>query len=90
MKVYSWQGFRRGPGIRPGGVTTREIVCAKSKREARALQGVFRVPLLEIGESAQPEEIAMASARPGVVFWRDIDRRSPHAEWTAVEPKEKR
>ena len=82
MKIYSWQGFRRG--TKRGGITTREIVCAASKREARALQGSFKVPLIEILESSRPKEIEIASSRPGVVFWRDVDDFV--GGWTASEP----
>ena len=83
MKVYSWQGLRRG--TKRGGITTREIVCAASKREARALQGSFKVPLVEILESSRPKEIEIATSRPGVVFWRDVDDFV--GDWTASEPK---
>lgn len=87
MKVYYWQGMRRTETTSTGiqRIPTREIVCARSKREARELNRRL-IPITEIHASFTPEEINAASARPEVVLWRPLDARNPYT-WTEV-PKE--
>ena len=74
LKVYGVRGFRReAPGPHR---QTREIVAARSWAEARRCfeaSGLL-MTMYELrtygGITANEREIAIATAEPGVVFWR--------------------
>lgn len=77
MNVYGWIGYR--PEARPapnGSRQTREIVAARSVTEVMRLTGRTRRELTWNGDwTSNAEEIRVASAEPGVVFWRGLDDR---------------
>lgn len=74
MKVFSWIGHRNEAGPR---LQTHEIVAAPSKAAAARAAGE-RDPrrLFNLGETGNAADIAIATAEPGVVFWRPLDARS--------------
>lgn len=74
VKVYGWQGMRHeSPGTHR---QTREIVAARSKAEVARIAGV-KGPnaLFNLGETGNAAEIAVATGKPGTIFWRPIDTR---------------
>jgi len=76
LKVYGWQSYRSAG-------QTREIVAARSQAEAARCAGVKSSRLLFcLGETGNKGEIATATAKPGVVFWRRLDHRTDL--WTAA------
>jgi hypothetical protein len=75
MKVYGWIGWRRDV---PRG-QTREIVVARSMAEVGRIVGCKPRELFNLGETGNPDEIATASAEPGVVFWKPLDDH--RGEW---------
>lgn len=71
MKVYGWQGYRQCG-------CTREICAARSFAAVMRIAGSrFRSDFFNHGETWNAEEIAVASARAGVILWRPIDARRP-------------
>jgi hypothetical protein len=73
LKVYGWDGFRYPtPTSR---VQTREIVAARSMAEVARILGVKSPRSLDLVETGNDREIAVAMAEPGVVFWQKINAR---------------
>lgn len=72
LKVYGWQDRRlEAEGWHK---QTREIVAARSQAEAARLAGYTRPgQMFNLGETRNEQEIATATAQPGVVFWRGLD-----------------
>ncbi len=74
MRVYGWQGWK-------GATATREIVCARSKAAVARIAGVKSPSrLFNLTETGNAEELRVARAKPGVVFWRPLDSRGPYTE----------
>lgn len=72
LKVYGWVGFRTRKEGHAG--QTREIVAAKSMAEAARVAGIKPHYLRTYGcETGNPEELRVALADPGVVYWRPLD-----------------
>lgn len=82
LKVYGWSGFRsEAPGYHH---QTREIVAATSKAEvARIVGDKSPRKLVNLSETRNPKEVAVAMSRPGVVFWRGLNDYG--GEFVAVE-----
>lgn len=76
LKVYGWQGYSRS-SAKKGFICSREIVAARSQAEAARCAG-FKAPrqMFCFGETGNADEIATATAKPGVVFWRNLDGHS--------------
>lgn len=76
LKVY---GVNRSVGRRP---QVRCIVAAHNIPQAAALFGVSPSYLRTYGsETGNDEEIAVAKAQPGKVFWQEMNTRGP---WTRL------
>ena len=73
LKVYRWQGLRRGTGR---GVCTNEICAAHSKAELSRITGQSIAHLFNLGECINEKDIAVAMSKPGVVFWTPADGRA--------------
>lgn len=74
LKVYGWDSFRHPtPTSR---VQTREIVAAKSMEEVARIVGVKSPKSLDLCETGNEEEIRVAMAEPGVIFWQNINART--------------
>lgn len=69
--VWGWSGFRREcPPAPNGSRQTREICCAPSMAAAARAVGKKRASeLSNICETFNETEVALARAKPGVVFW---------------------
>jgi hypothetical protein len=80
LRVYSWQGHRAGahPDAPWNGCTT-EVIAAPSVAAVMRATGKTRAALFNLGTTANEHDVAMATAEPGVWFWRGIDDR--HGEW---------
>jgi len=86
LKVYRWQSFRHEcPAALNGSKQTEELVAARSMAEVK--RRFRRVPgdLFNLGETGNKEQIAVAMAEPGVVFWKPIDGRDGYTR--SGEPK---
>jgi hypothetical protein len=86
LKVYGWQGWRPAEtGLGSRGAT-REIVAARSMTEVGRIVGDRPDRLFNLGETGNAEEIRIATAKPGVVFWKsDV---AFDAEWHEAAPKD--
>lgn len=77
LKVYGWSAFRReaaGPHHQ-----TREIVAAASKAAAARAAGYKRpAQMNNLCETGNAQEIEIATAQPGTVFWRSISMRDAY------------
>lgn len=72
LKVYGWSSFR--PECRSRSHQTREIVAAASRASAARTAGITsRGELAEMCETQDGEELGLALADPGVVFWHPLD-----------------
>lgn len=70
--IYAWEGFRSLG-------QTREVVAAESLAEISRLSGLSLDYLLRYGTiTVEPRETEVASANPGVIFWR---RRDDPDDW---------
>ena len=75
-KVYGWLGYRSVG-------QTREVVAAKSKAAAARDAGEKDTQkLFNLCETGDSEELATASAEPGIVFWHPLDQLQRDREWT--------
>ena len=83
VKVYGWHGHRReSPPARNGSQQTREIVAVTSKKAAARVGGEEdprRLPNLT--DTENDEEIKVAMAEPGIVFWHPLDESGPRHRW---------
>jgi hypothetical protein len=71
LKVYGWQGWRReAPGWHH---QTREICAARSRAEVGRIVDRKPSALFNLEETGNDEELKVALAQPGVVFWRGLD-----------------
>lgn len=84
LKIYGWTGFRHDAGTR---LQTREILAATSIAAVRRIAGITAADWRWSGcETGNAIEVTIATARPGVVFWKPLDFRSEDGTgWTAVE-----
>lgn len=80
LKVFGWTGQRSEARDLPtaGGRNhhgqTREIVAAKTQKDALEIIGMTRDQLHKVGgPTGNEEEITVARAEPGVVFWQPLD-----------------
>lgn len=73
LKVYGWIAIRRDlkPVHDHWQPQSRDICAAHSKAECARIAGV-RGPwqLWNLAETGNPEEVALAMAKPGVIFYR--------------------
>lgn len=78
LRVYGWQGYRHEcPGHNR---VTREIVAAHSKAEVARIAGASGPwVLFNLSETGNAREIEVASASPGIIFWKPIDHHND--EW---------
>ena len=85
LKVYGWVGWHKdAPGPHR---QTREIVAAHSKAEAMRLGGLTRREFEHSGcETGNEEELRVALAEPGVVFWHGYSEYRD-VVWRRREPK---
>ena len=77
VKVYGWTGFRTAPylGSAYHGQTW-EVMAARSWAEVARASGMTVHYLRQYGgTTANPEDLAAARSRPGVVLWRPLDER---------------
>ena len=85
LKVYGWRGWRSEcPPAPNGNRQTREVVATTSKTKARKLSGDLPVPLSEISETGNDEEIAQALSEPEVVFWHPLDEHFADRKWRSI------
>jgi len=79
LTVYGWVGYRREcPKAANGGQQTREVVAATSQKAAARAAGEEQPRrLFNLGTTENEEEIEVAMAHPGVVFWHPLDQRGP-------------
>lgn len=87
LKVYGWIGWRNEAKLAPNGShQTREIVAAHSVAEVLRIAGITRSEYGYSGsETGNDEELAVALAEPGVVFWAALDASNrPGTEWRAA------
>lgn len=86
LKVYAWQGHR--PGAHPdtpwNNCTTEVCAAPTVAAVLRATGNTRRSQLFNLGTTGNENDIAVAMAEPGVVFWRGIDDRN--GEWKRVPP----
>lgn len=77
LKVWGWVGWRAEcPPSPNGGHQTREIVAAHSFAEVVRLADTTAYYLRNHGcVTGNVEEVAIATASPGIVFWRPLDHR---------------
>lgn len=75
MRVYGYTGSRlECPPARNGSLQTREIVAARSFVAAARAFGKSPSSLRPwCSETGNAEELSIAFAKPGVVFWRPLD-----------------
>lgn len=70
LKVYGWIGYRRE--TKRG--QSREIVAAKSMSEAARCAGYGSArQMWNLCETGNALEIAIATSKPGTVFWCELD-----------------
>lgn len=69
LKVYTWSGFRNGK-------QTQEIVAAYTGVEVCKLTGVKRTgQLFNFGLTGNQEDIALATSKPAVVFYKGTNAK---------------
>ena len=68
LRVYGWVGSRREAGPQ---LQTREICAARSQVEVARIAGQAGKPwrLWNLCETRNEEEVAVATASPGIIFW---------------------
>lgn len=73
LKVFGWRGWRtEAKAARNGSNQTREIVAARSKAAAARAAGMTPRDMEPV-QTANMEEMLVALAKPGTVFWRQLD-----------------
>lgn len=91
LKVFGYTGYRmKALTKRNAHGQTDEVIAAASKAEAHRKSGLARSAFdRTVHEVIKPQEVAMAMASPGTVFWRPLN---PFArtgdEWFAIAPEE--
>ena len=86
LRVYGARSERREcPPAPNGNRQTREVIAAHSRTEAKRLAG-WDIAVSEVCETGNAEELALAMAAPGVLFWTPLGERTPRT-WTRVEVK---
>ena len=75
LKVYGWQGWRNeAMNERHARYQTREIMAAPSQSAVARAAGFKRASqLFNLCETGNDEELRVALAEPGVIFWRGLD-----------------
>lgn len=81
IRVYGWIGYRREVGTHHN--QTREIVAARSMAEVGRIVGEDPRRLHNLTDTANAEEIAVATAAPGEVRWSPLDAHPP--QWHTAE-----
>lgn len=76
LKVYGWL-FHRAEA-KNNSQQTREICAATSMREVGRITGQKVSNLFNLCETGNDEELRVALAEPGIIFWRELDSRG---EW---------
>lgn len=80
MKVYLWLGHApEGHPERPWVTQCDCIVAAKSKAEVGRILGFDPRRLFNLEETGNAEQIEVATAKPGTIFWRHINDH--HGTW---------
>ncbi|ULD38853.1 hypothetical protein [Rhodococcus qingshengii] len=75
LKVYGWRGFRDG-------TQSREVIAAESIADVLRRAGITRADWKwSGGETRNPEEVAIATANPGTVFWHPLDEHPTDRAW---------
>lgn len=89
LKTYGWQGNRfECPPAPNGGQQTREIVAATSAAAAARAAGLQRASQLwNLGVTGNADEIALAQASPGTVYWQPLVSGRPSTGWTEAGGK---
>ena len=80
MKVYGWTGRRNPrefqahfPDAPSWNIQTREFVAAPSKAAVYRITGGRPSEHFNITETGNKRELEIATANPGVVYWRPLD-----------------
>jgi len=75
LRVFGWESFRRECGTHRH--QTREICAAPSMAAvARAAGETSPRRLFALCETGNTEEVEIALAMPGIVFWKPLDARA--------------
>lgn len=75
LRVYGWRAARKGK-------QTREIMAAASVAEVMRRTGLTRGEWKHSGaETRNREEIAIATAQPGRLFWRPLNQLESDRDW---------
>ncbi len=85
MKVFGWHDFTVNPATNRR-VQSRCIAATPTKKAAAILAGYpsGRAPeALDLGDTENDVELAVALAEPGVIFWRGITEW--HANYQRLE-----
>jgi hypothetical protein len=88
LKVYGLRGWRSDcPPAANGNRQTREIVAATSKAAAMRAFGCSRYEMdNHCSVTGNEAEIALATSKPGTVFWIPLDGRWQNKhEWREAE-----
>lgn len=87
LKVFAYTGHRIAAyGPRNVHGQTREVIAATTKTEAHRKSGLARSAFdRTVCETGIEEEIAVATANPGVVFWQPHNRPARDGTWRQVE-----
>jgi hypothetical protein len=87
LKVYGWTGYRlECPPAPNGNHQTREVVAAASMAAAARAAGERSPRQMDMCESGNDEDIAQAMSKPGVVFWRPLNKRDG-SPWTEAKKR---
>lgn len=90
LKVFGYTGYRQAARIENNMLgQTREIIAATTKAEAFRKSGLTKARFdCMVSETGNDEEVAIAMASPGTVFWQPHNYRARTCEWTAIAPAE--
>jgi hypothetical protein len=80
-KLWGWTNWRDGKQV-------REIMYAESQAECIRASGISKRQFRNSASvSANPVDMEIASAKPGVLFYCDLATlRTPASEWKELEP----
>ena len=86
-KVFGWTGYRTKcpPGLN-GSRQTREICATTSIKMLCEILGCKKSELFCLSETGNDQEVRLAMAAPGAVFWRSnsLFGKPEDANWTRV------
>jgi hypothetical protein len=88
LKVFGWTGYRREATMdRNIHGQTREVIAATTKAEAFRMSKLTRTQFDQrVSDTANAEEIALAMAAPGTVFWQPHNYPARTGEWVSIPP----